>query len=524
LEHLFYEERIFKGIYAVYNAGDEKIDEKDLWIELFWSEDALDTLKQVIDINKVKNSKIRPDSRSNLTKLLQDQLQVDKLDDKALHHMVEGLSKLLVEENAGICLAIDNVDEYFRVMNEIYEKQFDKEEARNRVAARLLGTIRVATAGLDQIFLLLACTEDVHKQITEARVDLTHGRRVEIQQRKLGKLTEEQSKELVHSYLNWWAQRIGVGPPTVKDEDCSVVLRTGKKSIYPFSTKAVEYFYKVTRSMAGDIVCLCGQCINDMRREKKVSVVRGAAIPFAIQEAHRTFPQLVLNLDILEKDRHLYMKDLTTKRLSIILREMKDLGPDTVRITSAIEKYAEELGVRKISLSSAHDYRDYARSVSLSQNSRVWEYKDRKILVKYVIGFCPPKGPVGKEFGYGAKIETSDKMEVLSYLEDDKVTHALFIGRWADTSWHTPWHMSKMSGFSPCIDEFNVDEAIRPIVGVIEDTKYTGRDRDDLISHVEKFHVRLLLKLDSLVEKTKHEESLGRRRKRDKEALTKGIA
>lgn len=160
--------------------------------------------------------------------------------------------------------------------------------------------------------------------------------------------------------------------------------------MYPFSIKAVEYFHKVTRAMPGDIVCLCGQCINDMRREGGISVVKGAAIHYALEEAKKIHPQLVLKTEIIENERPLYMKELMDKRLALILKEFKSVGSDSTRIINVIESYGEAFGIGKTTLPSAKRYTDEARSIPLGSNSKIWEYKSKRIFVKYIIGPYPP--------------------------------------------------------------------------------------------------------------------------------------
>ncbi len=535
LEYLFYESHELNGLYATYDARGSEIDEAKLWASLFASESVIDKIKQTIDATAIKNPRIDLQSRANLAKLLEDPLQVSRLDADALHNMMKSLDKLLLEKRVGICIAVDNIDEYVRVANEKYEKEFGKEVARDRVAASLFGTIRNATSGLDQIFLLLACTEDVARQLDEAKFDLTYGRRIEHQDRHLGRLSPDQSLELVNKYLDWWARRNNVELPVVDDNECSYQLPTGEKiSIYPFSVNAVKYFTQTTRSVAGDVVCLCGQCVNNMRGKGNVSVVKGADIQYAIEEAQVAYPQLVVNFDIVKRDRPLYMKDLMELRLNDILDQMKNPISDSTRIISAMEAYSLKLGVGKISPPPvAHDYRDGTTQVVLGNNSKIWSYGDKRILVKYIIGSHPPLGKKGLEFGYDKKIETQDKLETISYLEDASVTHVLFISRWADTfSQSSLWPIRLRA----VIGEFNVDGdgrfgRIDRIVGVVEDAHQYSRDvaqqeqyKNDLLQHIEKFHVNLLSALNSLVERSSPEESLEERRRRDKQALATGVS
>lgn len=484
-------------------------------------ENVLDTLRQFIDTSKIKNPSIPPSIQSNLTKLFEGQLDLYALDTKVLHSMVEGLSKILVKEKAGICVAIDNIDEYFRAMTEKFGEKYEKEEARNRVAANLLGAVRILTAGLEQIVVLLACTRDVYDQIMQARVDVTYGRRIEAQQRTLQELNPAQSLELVNKYLQWWSKAHDTKVPEIRNEECSVIDPSGQRVLlYPFSVNAVEYFHRVTREFPGDIVCLCGQCINDMRREGKISIVNGAAIYYALEEAKRLYPQLVLHADIIDRERPRYMKELMTKRLDIILKEMNRVGSDSRRIIDDVEKYRQELGISTAVVSSAKRYTDESRSIPLSDYSRIWEYKGKRILVKYIIGPFPPLGAAVNGLPFEKEIDWQDVVEARSFLEDEftKVTHVLFLTRWAKPLINHNWlYGGGMDLIRPVFGEFNLDNAINNIAAAVEDN---SEQRKDLIRHVDQYSANLLSTLDALVEKTKAERSLEFIRQKNKEAAT----
>lgn len=524
LEYLFFETDSLNGIYVIYRARREEITERDLWTSLFLNDDVLKKLKELLHIDKIQNSKIRQDAKQAIIKLLQGESQIDLLTDKVLHVIAEGLSELLIEENAGMCIAIDNVDEYFRFIVEKYEQEYGKEQGRNKALASLFGTLRSVTTGLKQILLLLACTTPVYTEIENAGADRTHARRVEFQAERLKELNSNQSKVLVNKYMTWWAERHKVKLPLVKEEGCIFSLPTKEElSTYPFSETAIEYFHKVTGQFAGDIVCVCNQCINDMRTEQKIYVVKDEIIFHALEEARKRRPQLIPRIDILSLERSKILQKLMEKRLSILesqTRNRYQAGIDDATLIDAVEKYADALGISKTSPQHAKDYRDPTRLIPPSASSRVWEYKGKRIFVKYILGPNAPIGPEGKEFGYGRKIELQDIVEVISQIEDDKASHALYVRRWADTYSHATWQMSQIWRLRPVMEEVTLDKTIYKIIAASEDT---SEHRKDLIEHVESF-VNLRAKLDSLIEQAMHEETIEERRKKDREALAKGVA
>lgn len=551
LDYLFYETNTLKGIYTVYRARHEEVEERDLWTALLLNDNVLQRLKELIPLNDVQNSRIRLDAKQTILKYLQGNLNIDLLDTTTLHIMGESLSELLVKKNAGICLAIDNIDEYFRFIVEKYRKEVetenlekhqgilgtlrsitstfkteqDKEQVKIRALTKFFGTLRSLTTGLKQIFILLACTTPVYTEIENASTDRTHARRIEFQAQRLKELNVSQAKMLVHKYMMWWAERHGTQLPLIREEGCYFRLPDGTEvSTYPFSETAIEYIHKVTGQFAGDIVCVCNQCIEDMRIKQKVYVVKDDAIFNVLEEARKRRPQLIPRMDVLNAERTRILQKLLENRLETLENQIKMKylsGIDDETLINVVEKFTDVLGILKESVQPVRDYRDYTRVLSPDAYSKVWIYKDKKIFVKYIFGHCAPVGPQGREFGYDRKIELRDIIEAISQIEDGKVSHALFIKRWADTYSRATLHMTQMWKFSPVIEEFNIDETIYKIIAATEDT---SEYKEDLIQYAETNYVNLKAKLDSLVEKAIHEETIEERRRRDKEALTTGVA
>jgi hypothetical protein len=503
LEYLFYgSKQPINGVYFIYRARKEEITEKDIWISLFSNDYVLHRIKS---ISSNQTESFTP--QTNIAKLLAGQLDLEALDTKRLHALAESLSDLLERQNTGICIAIDNLDEYHRAMTDEYSIKYGSEGVTDRVATNLLSTIRTLTETLNQICIFLACTKDVYDKIKPyASSDATYGRRLELQDRTLQTLSSYQATELVNKYLYWWAEKQGMTVPLIDEEKCYFIDSSGRKlSTYPFSIMAIEYFNKVTRACPGDIVCVCGQCINAMRHEQEVTIVEGASIFYALDEAKRQYPSLLLNSALINTDRHRYMADIMEKRVRSIIKEKPFVSSDSRQIIDSIKKYREALGITSVQIESVLRYRSINKVESAPEDSEIWVYKGKRIFVKYMIGLFAPLGAEGREFGYDKQIKFEDIVAALSFLDDDevKIDHALFITRWCEPLKSNTWFLDGMTErFRPVLEEFCIDGLIGKIYAFAADT---SDQQADLLNHVEKNYVHLLNALNKLVSKKRHE-------------------
>jgi len=501
LDYLFYVTESFKGIYTIYHARHEEIEEKDLWIQLFFNDDAIQKLHQILSIIKIQASKIRQDVKSNILKLMEGALQINSLDGKMLHDMAEGLSELLVNENAGMCIAIDNVDEHLGVY---LSGKYGKEKALER----FFGVIRSLTTGLKQIVVLLACTTPVYKEIKTVTVDRTHARRIEFQEETLKELTLSQSFELVHRYLEWWSKRHGMSLPL--EPECTTPI--GQVSVYPFSQTAIEYFHKVTGQYAGDIVLVCCECINDMKSEGSVSIVKDEVIIYALEKAQKKRPQIISKVDILKSDRAKILEKLMAKKLREMERRIRGkyvIGIEPTTIISRVEAFVDTLGVKVSEAPQVRNYYNPAQWIVPDESLKIWHYKDKRVAVEYIIGNRPPIGPKDRQT-YGRSINLQDIFNVGSLIEAGEASHALLLLYWAG-GYDTPTHkvFEQKAKFGPILEEISLDDTLFKIIGVVEEG---GEDKKDLVEHVDKFYLKLIESLDRLIqqerppEKRKREE------------------
>jgi hypothetical protein len=487
LDHLFYEKNSFDGVYSIFEARREEIDESDLWRNLLWTEDAVKKLRKVLTTDKIETSNIRSDIKGNLTKLLEGTLQIESLPSNALHEVAVGLSELLVKENAGICLAIDNVDEHFRFLSDKYGKE--------KALERFFGTLRSITTGLKQIVVLLACTSPVYEQIKAVEVDRTFARRIEYREEMLKELSLGQAFEIVHSYMEWWAKKQNLKLPLVPE--CCFETSSDHLSLYPFSRIAVEYFHKVTSQFAGDIVFACCELVDTLKSQERVSIIKDEIIIFGLENAAKKRPQIISKTEILKTDRARILEKLMTLKLIDAQRKTREKyisGITSTKIIESVESYARILGIGISAVPSVPNFYNPARWVTPEETLKIWEYKGRKI-IEFIIGDQSPIGtPEIKT--YSRYIEPEDVIKAASFIESGHAAHILYLLHWSGSySRNCRRALVELIGFEPISAEMDLEDVLLKIIAAIEEG---GDDRKDLIEHVEKYYVKLIETLDIL--------------------------
>jgi len=510
LDYLFYEKNAFNGVYTIFEARREEIDESDLWRRLLWTDDAVQKLRSILTINKIQASNIRSDIKGNIIKLVEGTLQIESLTSNTLHEIAVGLSELLVTENAGICLAIDNVDEYFRFLSDKYGKE--------KALERFFGTLRSVTTGLKQIVILLACTSPVYEQIKAIEVDRTFARRIEYREEMLKELSLGQTFEIVHRYMEWWAGKHNLKLPLVPE--CCFETSSDQLSLYPFSKIAVEYFNKVTSQFAGDIVFACCEFVDNMKSQEHVSIVKDEIIIYGLENAAKKKPQIISKTEILKTDRAKILEKLMALKLIDAQRKTREKyisGVQSTKIIESIEAYASILGIGIRAVSSVPNFYNPTRWVSPEEALKIWEYKGRKI-VEFIVGGRPPIGT--REIKtYNRYIEPEDVIKAASFVEVGQATHILYILHWAGSySKNCRRAGIEIIRFEPISAEIDLEDVLLKIIAVVEEG---SEDRKDLIEHVEKYHVKLIETLERLQEQERPpEKSLEERHREIRRAYT----
>jgi len=496
LKYLFYESNSIDGLYAIYEAFHYEFRERDLWVELLASNDAVVKFQQIVTESDIAASGLRPDTKEHLLKLKEGSLRSDRLDDGTLHAIGKGLSELLITRDAGICIAIDNLDEYIRFLSDKYEVEFGKGQGRTKALEKLLGTVRSLTTGLPQIVVLLAMTTPVFTGIEKETVDMTHLRRFVGPPTILRELSESQSVELVWLYLKQWSDKHRLVIPT-NETDCLVDI-SGQVSIYPFTSDAIKYFYAVTRHMAGDIVAICGQCINDMRNQGQVYVVKDEFIIRALELAEKERGGIIQRRDVYNTFR----VDILERSLAGNLRSLEQAarakyihGIEPERITRSLDEFAALIGIEVSQAKSVKSYSNPAISILPDSTLKVWKYKGKAIATKYILGKRTTTGQI-----YTELLGFTEVNDIVSLIEGAEATHGLFISyKVAATSVDPGVNRMKFK-FDPILEFVSLDNDLFKIVALVEDG---GEKKNDLATYADKFVLNLSRTLDELIMRTK---------------------
>jgi len=240
--------------------------------------------------------------------------------------------------------------------------------------------------------------------------------------------------------------------------------------------------------------------------------VKDEFVIYALEKAAKKRPQIVSRVDILKTDRAKILGKLMSKRLREIERRMREkyaMGIDPTSLVSRVESFVETLGIEVSQAPEVTNYYNPSQWIEPDEFLKVWHYKDKRIAVEYIIGVHPPIGPSDRKT-YDRPIRLQDIFNVGSLIEAGEASHGLFVLYWVggyDTSKHTMWDQKRR--FGSTIGQFNLDDVLFKIVGVIEEGE---EDREDLVDHVNTLHLKLAKLLDRLIQR---EKPPGRRKKDD---------
>lgn len=508
LNHLFYEVEKFRGVFSCYSAGQSIITPRELWIEFFSNNDALSKIKDLMTVDMIKSHNFWSEKvRSNILKYIGDNLDIDNLTENELQGMASGISALLAKVNAGMCMVIDNVDEYFRYLSTLHEipENLTKEEREKRIREQQLrdlqnffGTLRTLCRDMPNFLLLVACTSPVYNEIIREHavtVDRTFAGRVLYQSLVLGTLSLSQAFELVNKYLSWWCQANKIDLPLV--EECVLKGPEGNMiSIYPFSRSAIEEIYEVTGQYARDIKTICNECINQMKMKKKVWIVKDEYLAYAIEEAHKKRPQIIPEKNIAKfKERRVkWMKETMSIHLERAenLAKTKHLFISQEEIINKFMAYLTNLGFTVEFPPSIKSRENPFRSIDPS-TIRILKYdEEKRVLVSYIIS---KEKPLGKT--YFRYIEWEDISDALSYVDSGLATHVLFVTLWCgDFSPSVSQYHYKITRYEPIMESIRIDDELFKIIGAVEAEDSIRRD---LVEHVDAYHLGLKKILAELV-------------------------
>jgi len=499
LAYKFYEERSIRGLYAIYKAFRCEFEERDLWVELFSDVDVISRLREILPQDRIKTSSKEESLKARLVELCQGSPKADQLDDKTLHRAGTALCDLLVSQNAGICIAIDNVDEYFRYLSDKCDREYGAGTGKGKALEKLLGTIRSLTAGEPLgIVTLLCLTTDVYRDVKEAPADMTHLRRFLGPPTELKDLSRSQCVELVHEYMKTWAEKYGAILP-ISEPDCVVNASLGQLSIYPFTEEAIGWFYEVTRHNAGDIVCICSECVRDMQARNRVYLVKDEYVIHALELAQKQRPGIIIKPDIYKTRRTEILRnlnDMKIKSFESAIRGKYVFGVDEAKLISTVEDFARLMDINSTEVEPVKSYWNPGDRVLPDNTLRIWTYKDRKIAVKYLIGKTMPAG----RGIYTEEAKLQDINAMVSLIEAGQATHGVVLRYWVGTTPRDRDATRMIDEFRDVLEFPSLDESVFKIIGVIDEG---GEGRKELAEHVDKYDLKLTQILGALVKRSK---------------------
>jgi hypothetical protein len=510
LDYLFNADSRFKGVYSTFSAGQSKISSMDLWRDFFLNNDVIEKIKELLPLELVKAHNFRSNAiKENIIGYIEGTLQLDSLNESALQNMAAGVSSLLVAKGAGMCMIIDNIDEYFRYLSSLHEsiedlpveEETSKQEQQEKEDINyFFGTLRTTCRDMPNFLLLIACTSLAYAVIERhaVTVDRTFAGRIQYQSEVLGPLSKSQAFELVHEYLDWWCQTNGINLPTV---DGSIARNPEGEiiSVYPFSKSAIEEIYEVTGQFARDIKTICNECINQMRIEQKARIVKDEYLEYAIEEAHKKRPQIIpsQNFEAFVKKRTRWLNEtmeLKLRKVKAIAEHKYPPEVETEVLIDALDVYATNLGIVTEAAPSIQN-KENLQWIG-PQLLRIWKYKDgKRVLISHIFS---DERPYGKT--YFKNVKWKDISDAISYIDAGVATHILFVMRWSGGfSEATRQYWYRTSQYDPIIETIRLDDNVFEIIGAVEDG---GSDTKDLIEHIDK-KFKLKETLDRLVAKSK---------------------
>jgi len=499
LKHLYFltnDRTIFPGIFTIYEAGRSTFESRDLWYRFLSDQSALTRLRSLLTAEEIENAGLSATMKKTLLELVGGEKSIYELPDEVYRDSISNLSRLLSSKNVGICLAIDNVDEHFRFMAE-------KVETR-KIVDRLAGVLRDTTVGVKQIAILLGCTTTVYDDITKTPADMTFLRRVESQDIKLQELSESQCIELVKRYLEAWASKHSVTIPV--HADCRID-GDETSSIYPFTPKAIQYFYAMTRKYAGDIVASCSHSIDLLKRGNRVTTFSQDQLTLALRELYAKRKFVILDPELLAPGGYTLREETLGRILEScytkVVQRYSSLV-DEAKVVRGIDEFATQLGIVVEAFSPVRNYRRSQEIVSPNDKLKVWKFHDFAVAVKHLTARSAASDRMRTE-----NVVSGDYIDVASVIEAGQATQGLLTLSWVNSfpaSIDKPDVLHIQMEFGEVIATFGMHQNSLRILAAIEEG---GKDKDELLRYIEKFHVRLIPFLETLVQQKRPQFSSG---------------
>ena len=514
LNYQYYEKKQFNGAYSIYSAhAGERITSTKLWNNLFMNQDVVDKIQKEIHIWEVERYRFNNISMKKIIlSYLNNPESILSYNSTQISYLARGISQLLNHKGMHICIVIDNVDEYFRWMNSLRKGdiQNDEEEERlygvnpdNDDVNILFSTLRDTATNMKGLILILACTNTAYIPMTRVSVDRTYASRIAYQDRILGPLTNSQAYELVNMYMDHWVKNNEVIQPTLNE--CLVNTSFNSTlNLCPFSKTAIDEIYNITGQYARDIKTICCESIDNMKLQKDMWIVKEKYLADAITEAHKKRPQIIPRekIESFYERRPEWLKEsIKTILYNLEIEAHKKYYVITInKMIEILDNYIRLLNIDFVEniprIKNTHNPNYWTDNTNLRiVNIKTTDEVESSIVISYVLSEKPPINRL-----YFQDITLKHQTDVISYIDNELASHALFIRLWSNPRSVDVMRERRVRELDDLIDEVSIDAHLYKIIASVEGSD-EFIERSDLAQHVDRFYLNLKTQINQLAER-----------------------
>jgi len=482
LEYLFYQPngKQFDGIYAHISLSDQEFPESSVWKELFGGEKgSKQRLATLIPKDKIDSLPIRKDVKENLLKLFGGNLYFSSSE---YREIAKEISNLLPEE-AVICIALDNVEEYIDARKKDAQSQSLAKTEKESIAYavdKLMGSIRNMTDPLRKGMVMLAITDEIWPNVEEElrRIGRTKARRAESAENMiLGTLSLPQCLQLVHEYMQHWCTKNGLTLPQ-DQKDCLYSIESKTVSIYPFTPMAIEFAYEMTDKLPGDISCFCSKCIDILSNKGQVEVIKDKLIIEAMRvtaEARKALGWVPNAQRLINEMGPLIQEQSLLEELGKLKHEIrgdKEIGLTHETIVASLNQFVNLMGVEIRATQSVPSCINERKTILPNPLLEIWSFAETKFAVRYVIG--DPRFFIPTARLYGDRVDSQPYEEIMSLINSEEATHGLLITLFKLEDRFKLGHiiMDELRNYGTTIQSLDLSEKLENIMAI-------ARARDD---------------------------------------------
>jgi hypothetical protein len=443
-------------------------------------------LATLIPKDKINSLPIRKDVKENLLKLFGGDLHFSNSE---YREMAKEISNLLPEE-AIICIALDNVEEYIDARKKDAQSQGLAKTEKESIAYavdKLMGSIRNMTDPLRKGMVMLAITDEIWPNVEEElrRIGRTKARRAESAENMiLGTLSLPQCLQLVHEYMQHWCAKNNLTLPN-DQKDCLYSIESKTVSIYPFTPMAIEFAYEMTDKLPGDISCFCSKCIDILSNKGQVEIIKDKLIVEAMRvtaEARKSLGWVPNAQRLINEMGPLIQEQSLLEELGKLKQEIrrdKEIGLAHETIVNSLNQFANLMGVEIKAAPSVLSCINERKTILPNPLLEIWSFAETKFAVRYVIG--DPKFFIPSARLYGDRIDSQPCEEIMSLINSKEATHGLLITlfKLEDRFKLGYTIMNELQTYGATIQSLDLSEKLESIIAVSK-----AGDYKELLAHL----------------------------------------